>query len=393
MSVTRLLAQSGRLTSQQVTCLRDLIYDGPLETPPWQSFLNMLQRVTNATRVSIQLHREESAERDVRVASTHPENTLDWHEILAIYRQNYMTSDPIRHHKLVPGKIVTLEDCAGSAFMEELLAPMQIVHVIRTCFIEPDGIRGWLQLYGHAPLGPFNPQRDVSLLQDLLPHLERSLRLYARIMRTQSEKLAYEKAIGHLAFGSVLVGGDGNVIDANQIAHTLVKKHKDVAIIGARLELSSEEGNSELQEAVARAIKSRKEQDIEPAIDLVRMRCCCSALLGFLVVPTPLLAFYQGEHTPSVVIYICELEQHAGGRRERHISAEQLVAKMFKLTKAEARLAVLLADGLTIVEAAGEMNITEGSARNYSKRIYERIGIRGQTELVRLIYKSVAMLG
>lgn len=394
MNVAKLpVRAAARVPDEQVARLRDLIYEGPLESVPWQAFLEALRGVTNATRVSIQLHREANAERDVRVAATHPDNTIDWHEVLEVYRRKYIDTDPIRHHRLAPGVIVTLDDCIGSPFREELLASMQIGHMVRSCFSEPGGICGWLQMYGHVPLGPFDKDRDVALLRELLPHLERSLRLYARIMRNQSEKLAYENAISHLAFGSVLVNGDGRVIDCNQVASKLVDKHKGVAMKDGALALASPPDNAHLQQAISNAIRSRREQDEETAVDLVRMRCSCGALLGFLVLPTPSLTFYRGEHTPNVIIYICELEQHAGGRRERQIGAEQLVAKLFKLTKAEARLAVLLADGLSLVEAAAEMNIAESSARNYSKRIYERTGIRGQTDLVRLIYKSVAMLG
>jgi DNA-binding CsgD family transcriptional regulator len=43
-------------------------------------------------------------------------------------------------------------------------------------------------------------------------------------------------------------------------------------------------------------------------------------------------------------------------------------------------------------EAAADMGVTESSIRTYSKRIFAKTGISRQTELVRLILKSVAPL-
>lgn len=44
------------------------------------------------------------------------------------------------------------------------------------------------------------------------------------------------------------------------------------------------------------------------------------------------------------------------------------------------------------MEAAHMMGLTDETARNYSKRIYAKMGVRGQAELVRLIFLSSASL-
>lgn len=67
-------------------------------------------------------------------------------------------------------------------------------------------------------------------------------------------------------------------------------------------------------------------------------------------------------------------------------------AAAYGLTGAEARMAVALAEGASIVEAAAMLGITEQTARHYSKRLYAATGTRGQAELVRLVWSSVAAL-
>ncbi|WEK44129.1 MAG: hypothetical protein P0Y64_04685 [Candidatus Sphingomonas colombiensis] len=62
------------------------------------------------------------------------------------------------------------------------------------------------------------------------------------------------------------------------------------------------------------------------------------------------------------------------------------------LTHSEARLAAALADGASIAEAGASIGLTIETARNYSKRIYAKTGVRGQSELVRLLCTGVTAL-
>ena len=87
-----------------------------------------------------------------------------------------------------------------------------------------------------------------------------------------------------------------------------------------------------------------------------------------------------------MIIYLTDPTSHQQ-------APQQLVSQLFGLTKAEARLATLLADGLSVAEAAETMHVSEGSARSYCKRIYAKTGLKRQAELVRLVLKSVASLG
>lgn len=76
----------------------------------------------------------------------------------------------------------------------------------------------------------------------------------------------------------------------------------------------------------------------------------------------------------------------------RSSEAATRLAQIFDLPRREAELAMALADGRSIAEAADLMGLTLETARNYSKRLYAKLGVRGQAELVRLVYESSAVL-
>jgi DNA-binding CsgD family transcriptional regulator len=67
---------------------------------------------------------------------------------------------------------------------------------------------------------------------------------------------------------------------------------------------------------------------------------------------------------------------------------EQL-SQLFGLSPGEARLALALSRGMTITEAAGKFGLQVQTARKYSKTIYAKLGVRGVSDLVRIVMRSV----
>ena len=69
-----------------------------------------------------------------------------------------------------------------------------------------------------------------------------------------------------------------------------------------------------------------------------------------------------------------------------------LLAPLFDLTPREAEVARLLAQGLTVAEAGARLAITFHTARVHQRRIYDKMGVHSQAELVRTI-RALTPLG
>lgn len=67
-----------------------------------------------------------------------------------------------------------------------------------------------------------------------------------------------------------------------------------------------------------------------------------------------------------------------------------LLQTQFKLTPSQARLAALLHDGVSVKQAASQLGITEGTARQYLRRIFAKTGANRQIDLIREIAWAVA---
>lgn len=73
-------------------------------------------------------------------------------------------------------------------------------------------------------------------------------------------------------------------------------------------------------------------------------------------------------------------------------SDEERLRLLYHLTRAEARLGVLLARGLTLREAAIRLDVETSTIRTHLQRIYEKTGTHRQSELVRLLLTGPAAL-
>jgi DNA-binding CsgD family transcriptional regulator len=84
------------------------------------------------------------------------------------------------------------------------------------------------------------------------------------------------------------------------------------------------------------------------------------------------------------------LEERATPLRQQPAGCDHLkLQASFALSPAQARLAALLFDGKTVKDAALDLHITEGTARQYLKKVFEKTGAKRQLDLIRVIERAL----
>ena len=91
--------------------------------------------------------------------------------------------------------------------------------------------------------------------------------------------------------------------------------------------------------------------------------------------------------TPAVAVFISVEESPSTP------APVETIRKLFELTHKEAQLALCLANGRSLQEAAGDLGITLNTARAHLRSTFSKTGIDRQARLVRAILRSVAQLG
>jgi DNA-binding CsgD family transcriptional regulator len=250
---------------------------------------------------------------------------------------------------------------------------------------EPGGWKCNLGLMNSPSHGDFG-REEKRLFLALRPHMERALALFARLKRTESQKTIFEETLDRLLIGTFILDGSGSLIEVNRVGQLIAAQGKGLSIERERLVLSNPRDHARLTLAIGQALAYREGDSVACFVDALRIERSGGRPLSLLVRTVSDADQYQSEVSPALIVYACDPMQ-------QEMAPKRFVAQLFGFNSSEASLAALLANGMTLAQAARELGITENTARTYSKRMFDKMGVRRQTELVRLILTGVAPLG
>ena len=373
--------------------LLGLLYQGAVSATPWQAFAEALRVAMGARNVMITLHHVGDQGRDSYVMASIRDDTIDWAAVEVQYRRDYMSDDPLRPDLMVPGQMATRDDVPISESPPEFLKQLGLSHCLRTCVAEPGGMRCWVDVVrGREHAQARFSATELALLQDLTPHLGHALELFARLKSQETERAVYESMVEHFGLGCMLISDAGELVHINRVAQDIVQSWPGVTLQGGWLRLQDQIAQCAVDDALRKVLAAHRRGDSEQAGELVRLGELGGRLLGLLVYPAPLQAYYRSGQAPSAIVYLTDLSAGIAAVKPGQKELLGRIGRLFDLTRQEARLALLLAYGHNLAEAACEMCIAENAARNYSKKIYAKMGIGGQTDLVRLMLRSLSFL-
>jgi DNA-binding CsgD family transcriptional regulator len=216
---------------------------------------------------------------------------------------------------------------------------------------------------------------DVSALARLLPHFDRALRLALRLQQADQERTALLESMGRLSCGVVMLDSRQRITHANDRVRAMLGN--GIQIDDGQLSIDGPAGAG-LVSAICEVLAGR--------------RCAQDACrLPILAHPRPGI--------PGPVLYVLPLPQgpllwpQSGSRvlivmlaNGQEPQTEPLVLRsLLGLTLGEARVASMIGAGLSPRQAAQALNITEPSARTVLKRIFHKVGVSRQSDLVAML--------
>lgn len=325
------------------------LHEGLYEEPVWGTFLGRLRRRLRADGAAIILAKPDGHLHhnfDINVFSSEMDHAEKLFDI-----RRYLELRPVRIY------------CA-----QEIGEASSYLRMAR--INNPDGgLIAWAMVFRERE--DF-AAADGALLSALVPHIGVALRNLAARQALEQRGGVSDDALARMAAGWIMFDGEARIIDASQGAAQTLRQHFSMTRLpGERLHVSVEASRQLATLAAAFAAdRDTPSQAIilsdTPRIDMLVTRPKeegATAMIGFLRRPDPLCL------SPAVV------------------------AQLFGLPLSEARLAIALAGGSTIAEAAIGLGLTLETARNYSKKLYAKTGAKGQVDLVRLILTGAAAFG
>ncbi|HUS23857.1 MAG TPA: helix-turn-helix transcriptional regulator [Candidatus Binatia bacterium] len=364
------------------------IYEGPLESPPWQSALQAMREHLRAAHVTLMLRppSPDSSGVMINTGSVKPEAVVS-------YETHYFSMDPFV--RLKEGEVVTAEELIGKSWLEssvyrEYLQPLDIRHLLGADIYTQEGIECRLRITRSHDARPFSGE-DRTLVRFLLPHLKRSIQLHARLDFLECERQLFAGTVNRMLLGIISYAQNGEILEMNEEAKRILAEKDGIRLSGSTLHVDGQEGR-ELQRMIRQVLASPAGPPgvhEGPAVveALAVTRPSGRAKIGVLVKAIPSGPWSESRHRPAAAVFLRDPE--SSGAQPSH----ELVRRLFGLTRMEASLALLLAEGFTLDEAAEKMNVRRNTARTHLRSIFCKTGVTRQTMLVRLLLNSVISLG
>ncbi|HEY3697405.1 helix-turn-helix transcriptional regulator [Phenylobacterium sp.] len=364
--------------------LINLIYEGPFEPLPWKRFLGALRTRAKSSFAAIIV-------RGSRPGSN-PLVVLDGAGGLSIRMQpaafdhaRLSPSDSLARVLEKPGDIFTLDEVIPwdhdktTDFYNSIVQPYGIRHQLCMSVADPCG---WKCIVGvmNAEGMPSFGAREKEFLLSCLPHLRAALEIYARMQREHGMKMALSETLDQLDIGTFILDGAGKVITSNRFGESLVRAGKCISVVDSKIRFARKSENDRLGALIRKARESGQSKHEEGWIEALSVDCVDHAL-GVLVRTLPITARCGSNLDPRIALYVSDSNQ-------QRLIPEHLISSLFGLTATEAKLANLLSNGLSLAEVAKLLNVRVNTARTYSKRIFLKVGVNRQSQLVRLILNS-----
>jgi DNA-binding CsgD family transcriptional regulator/PAS domain-containing protein len=227
---------------------------------------------------------------------------------------------------------------------------------------------------------------ETSLCEILAGQFLRGLQIARRIGASEVERSLYSTVMERLSVGILILDIQGRIIKCSSRAEEALSARDGIQMQAGRFRATCAKEDRELQAAIKAATQRAQSGEGRETRGLALTKLSGSRSLGIIVQPVPAVRGGGVSTEPTVAIYVRDPEANAD-------VGSDLVRQLFDLTPAEAAVARRLTAGLSLEDVAAALDISRNTARAHLRSIFSKSGITRQTELVRLMLNSAAVLG
>lgn len=210
---------------------------------------------------------------------------------------------------------------------------------------------------------------QMAALATLMPHVQRAMETHLLLEQLRASHRSTLSVLNLAGNGALLLDRQGRVLEANSIAEAILQSGQLVLRDG-RLRGPDSDSDQDLTRLLSQCLLSPDQAGARGQVSVGALSVQCAPFSASQLFPQP--------QRPAAVVIIADPHQKL---RQRLAEMQQT----FGLTQAEAELAqaVVLAGSRKI--AAEMRGVTDATARAQLSSIFDKTGVRRQTDLVRLL--------
>jgi DNA-binding CsgD family transcriptional regulator len=277
-------------------------------------------------------------------------------------------------------------------FNQDVIAPRDFEHSdFYNGWSLPQGLGGALTLVLHREKFDYCPltlvradrtgeatEADRALLQRLAPHLMRAMRVSMEIEAVRAKSIASEAALQRMGVAVLLLDRERKVVFANSAAERLIGAGTALKTVKAVLTARSSLDDRKLRDAFAKISGTLAAEGCEIKIEREKGR---PLLLTMLPIR------HDGAFSPFATRVAC-CSVFIGDPDASLTTLSGMVARCYDLTPTETRLLNAILSGAALSEAAKDLQILVATARTHLRHIFDKTGVRRQSDLINLVMRS-----
>lgn len=345
----------------------------------WLDVYKQMTTLFSAKQGGFSLYLPESKEFEVIASTIDP-------ELMEQYKNYYQFVSPFRNLIIsmkAGDRFSRAEHCADRDFLkteiyQEFFKKQDVFNYEYRVFF--NDWRGFAGISFSRPRGMKNfSSTELKMMDYFIPHLQNAFQIYQKFAELEREKLIISGCLEKLSQRVIVLDKFGKVVFLTESAAKLIDA-KDGLQISAKGKLLV---NSPHEFKKLRLfLQSVFEPSLVANVDYARFLQISrsSGRRPFSVFVSP---FYEKSSIAFLrqtfaLLIIKDPE-------EQIESVEPVLSEAYALTSAEARLAVLLAQGKSVNELCALLGIKQNTVRTHLKRIFSKTETTRQSELVKLV--------
>ncbi len=367
-------------------------YDAGLGRKPWSVLLEALAEALGSRHTHILVLSERGRHGLVGAVRSDPEMQRQYAEYYGSI--NPYPSHPAAQH--TPGLVHSGEwlpkaEVEKTEFYNDFLRQSDAFPCLVGNLFGDRDRKGFLATYRPFHGKPFG-KGSRALLSALVPHVQRAIEVSAVFGQLEDERSSWLTSLDLLPHGMIVLDRRASPVFVNRAASRLLTSENGLIATREGLRASHPADATALAALIASALRTASSQGTEAGACLVLRRPPDRNSLAITVVPLPRrseahLSTKGLSRAPAAIVFVAD----PAPRREPEVPVA-LLAPLFDLTPREAEVACLLGQGLGVTEAASRLAIAFHTARVHQRRIYDKMGVHSQAELVRTL-RALSPLG
>ncbi|MGE0098220.1 MAG: hypothetical protein AB7S86_07705 [Hydrogenophaga sp.] len=266
-----------------------------------------------------------------------------------------------------------------SAYYNEWMRPQSFRYTLGNTLLAEEGVVANVTLL-RSPDMPTFDRREVAAFERLSRHMTRALRMAVRLERAEATALELS-ALDGLRHGVALVDANLRLVHANRAMESLLRAGQGLRLRDGRISTTSDQTQPLLRSLVAAAISPLEAAaDARPSI-LLRQD---TTTLSVQVTPA---RGGTGRYLPRPALALLTVTRTEWSDP----AAPGILRQQYGCTPSETRLVMHLLDGLNLRAAAQATGTTYESARTTLKRVFLKVGVQSQSQLLSRLLRDLSV--